>query len=139
MAPRAVADTNVWVAAAISPGGVCGQVVRAAIDGRWQPVACPRLFEELADVLGRPKFRRWVTTDEAARFVSAVAVLAEGKPDPTPSDRPITSDPDDDFLILLAREAGTAVLVSGDPHLIALAGIQPAVLTPRQFLEWLPE
>ncbi|MDQ6947371.1 MAG: PIN domain-containing protein [Actinomycetota bacterium] len=37
--PRAVADTNVLVAAAISPQGVCGRLVDAAIHGRWRAVA----------------------------------------------------------------------------------------------------
>ncbi len=47
--PRAVADTNVLVAAAITPRGLCGRLLDAAIDGRWQLVANPDLTE-LAEI-----------------------------------------------------------------------------------------
>jgi hypothetical protein len=56
-APRAVADVNVLVSAARTPNGLCGRLLEAAIDGRWQPVVSMALFEELEDVLARPAFR----------------------------------------------------------------------------------
>ena len=59
-----------WVSAAITPRGVCGQLVDAALVGRWQPVASPRLLGEVEAVLARERFRRWLTTDEAEQFLS---------------------------------------------------------------------
>jgi putative PIN family toxin of toxin-antitoxin system len=133
--PRAVADTNVWVAAAIAPHGVCGQLLRAAIAGRWEPIASPLLVEELAEVLARRKFRRWLTVEDAKRFVAAVSVIAELNPDPPPSATVSTADPDDDYLVGLAQAVEhVAVLVSGDPHLTELVDLQPPVMTPAEFL-----
>jgi len=37
---------------------------------------CPLLLTELQEVLTRPKFRRWLTTDEAYQFVCDVQVLS---------------------------------------------------------------
>ena len=39
-----MADTNVLVAAAITPRGLCGRLLEAAIDGRWQLVTSPMLL-----------------------------------------------------------------------------------------------
>src|SRR6266540_4071843 len=70
--PRAVADTNVLVAAAITPRGSCGCLLEAAIDGRWQLVTSPLLVAELEEVLSRDKFRRWLSQGEAAQFVADI-------------------------------------------------------------------
>ncbi|WP_298385496.1 hypothetical protein [Ferrimicrobium sp.] len=40
--------------------------------------------------------------------------------DPPEGDNPITDDPDDDFLVLLAEVAGADVLLSGDPDRTAV-------------------
>lgn len=134
--PRAVADTNVWVAAAITPSGVCGRILQAAIGGRWQPVVSPLLLAELDEVLARPKFRRWLSTDEAQQFVADLKVLADEVDDPgtEPTERSV--DPDDDFVVALTEIAQAEALVSGDPHLLDLH-IDPPVVTPAVFLEWL--
>ncbi len=47
----------------------------------------------------------------------------------------VSPDPDDDYLIALARAGNADYLVSGDRHLTHLADPEPPVLTPRQFLE----
>lgn len=64
MPPRAVADTNVFIAAAIGPAGTCGRLITAIAQHRWQPVVCPMLVGELSDVLHRDKFRRWIGVDD---------------------------------------------------------------------------
>ena len=73
--PRAVADTNVFVAASITPGGSCGNLLQAAIDGRWQLVLSPKILGELQAVLSRDKFRRWLSEAGVARFVGDVSGL----------------------------------------------------------------
>lgn len=131
---RAVADTNVLVAAAIAPNGLCGRLLLEAVADRWQLVVSPALMTELGDVLERPKFRRWLSTVEATRFAVGVGGLAEVVADPASSAVRRTPDPDDEFLIALARAAGVAALISGDAHLTAVVGLVPPVLTPAAFL-----
>lgn len=137
--PRAVADTNVLVAAAITPRGVCGRLLEAAIDGRWQLVASPLLMAELDEVLARGKFRRWLSEQEAVQFVADVRVLADVVADPGVSSAPETVDPKDEFLVALARVADVVALVSGDPHLTELVDLDPPVITPAAFMDRLQD
>ena len=122
------------MAAAITPRGVCGQVLQAALDKRYAIVVCPALLVELEEVLLRPKFRRYLSLDQARRYVALIAGIGESQPDPVV--RPgLTPDPDDDYLPALAQAADADYLISGDPHLTGLSAIRPPVLTPRAFLD----
>ena len=112
--PRAVVDTNVLVAAVIRPTGVCAHVLAGAANHRWQPVVSALPLAALAEVLHRPKFRRWLTTGEADAFVGAVGALAEFADDPASGAPGATRDSDDDYRVALARAAGVDALVSGD-------------------------
>ncbi len=137
--PRAVPDPNVLVAAAITPHGVCGRLVDAAIAGRWKPVASPQVLAELSEVLLREKFRRWLTVDDAEQFVAGIASIADVVDDPPPLDKAVSADPDDDYLIALALAEGVSALVSGDHHLTDLIDLVPPVMTPAAFLASLDE
>ena len=132
---RIVFDTNVFVAAVTSREGVSARLLLAARAGRFQIVASPLLLDELSDVLARPKFRRHLSIEDAHRFVDAIRELSVVVDDPQEGDDPITDDPDDDFLVLLAEAAGADVLVSGDPDLTTVQRPGLVVMTPRTFLE----
>lgn len=133
--PRAVADPNVLVAAAITPRGLCGRLLEAAIDGRWRLVVSPQVVNELTEVLVREKFRRWLTDDEARRFAADVTHVADLVPDPPATLHRQTRDPDDEYLLALAGTADVVALVLGDSHLTELANLDPPVLTPAAFLD----
>jgi uncharacterized protein len=106
-------------------------VVEAVITGQVTAVVTPHLLDELAAVLARPKFRRWVTTLDALAFVEALGNRAELQPDATtPSEA--SRDPGDDYLMEAARTAA-AVLVTGDKDLLDL-DLEPQAATPREFL-----
>jgi uncharacterized protein len=99
-------------------------------------ILSPCLLGELQKVLGRPKFRKYVTDEEASAFIEILRREAAIVPDPTPQPG-LTPDPGDDYLVALARAAGADYLVSGDTHLTGLADPRPPVLTPRAFLDLL--
>jgi putative PIN family toxin of toxin-antitoxin system len=111
--PRAVADTNVWVAAAVTPGGACGQLLNEALERRWEPVVSPLLVEELGELLARAKFRRWLTEAEAERFVGDLRRMADEVTDPPAVRAQRVQDPDDEFLVALVGVARVEALVSG--------------------------
>lgn len=133
---RLVIDPGVLVSALISPLGPPAELWQAIRAGRAQLVASPRLLSELAGVLEREKFRRYVELDEVHRFVAEVSDLADSRSDPDPG-APITRDPDDDFLVALAQVARVDAIVSGDGDLTEMTDLDPPVLTPRQVLEGL--
>ena len=127
-------DPGVVVAALITPAGVCGRVLRAALDDDYTLVVSPELLAELEDVLLREKFRPYLSEGEAAIAKSLLARVAELRADPGDVSR-ISPDPDDDYLIALARAAQVDYLVSGDGDLVQLAQVEPPIVTPREFLE----
>jgi putative PIN family toxin of toxin-antitoxin system len=136
---RIVFDTNVFVAAITSQESVSARLLLAARAGRFQLVASPLLIDELVGVLTRPKFRRYLSIEDASRFMNAVRALALIVDDPPEGGDPITDDPDDDFIVHLAKVAGADVLVSGDPDIttVQLPGL--VMMTPRSFLESLDD
>lgn len=99
-------------------------------------IVSTELLGELTEVLARERFRRWFTAEEADAFVVALGLVATSVGDP-PAQAGLTSDPDDDYLVALARAAHADYLVSGDRHLTQLPDPDPPVLTPRAFLELL--
>ncbi len=92
------------------------------------------LLGELETVLSRRKFRRYLSEDEAAKYVERFRERATMLPDPESIPR-ATPDPKDDYLVALARSVGADFLVSGDPHLTGLEDERLRVLTPRAFLD----
>ena len=104
-------------------------------------VVSEALLGELEDVLLRPKFRRYLTEDEALEYVSRFRSLAMMVSDPEVATGlpDLTPDPKDDYLVALARSSGAHFLIAGDPHLTKLSNPQPPVLTPRTFLDMLKE
>jgi putative PIN family toxin of toxin-antitoxin system len=132
--PRLVVDTNVLIAAVVSRGGTCDELFTGALAGRWTPIVSPILLEELADVFGRPKFRRSISFEQVEAFTADLALVTEVWPDSLELPG-ATGDPDDDFLVALAVSSGAAGIVSGDSHLTAPTNELPvAVFTPAQLL-----
>lgn len=131
---RVVFDPNVLVSAAIHPAGVPGRLVQLALERRVSIVACPALLDELHGVLSRPKFHRYITEDQGAEFVLAIAGAVEMHPDPavvTGRSR----DPADNYLLDLGQSAGVDRIVSGDGDLLSVRDHEPPVITPRHLLE----
>lgn len=129
-----VIDPNVWISALISPSGAPAGVLRAVLAGELIAVATPHLLEELAAVLYRDKFRRWVSLSDAEAYVSALADKVELRPEAGKPSRG-TRDPDDDYLVALAEES-RAVIVTGDDDLLDM-GLNPPAITPRALLSQL--
>ena len=99
-------------------------------------MASPRLLDELANVLARPKFRRYLSREEATAFVESFGKRVEIQPDQDVTE-PVTRDPDDDYLVVLAQAAGAQAIVTGDKDLLS-EDLQPPAVTPRELLESLP-
>ena len=124
-------DPNILVSAAVKPDGVSAEVVRAAFDDVVRFVVCPRLIDEFRVALGRDRFRRYLSRDQADVLVDATEAASEVVSNPKTVQR-VSVDPDDDYLIALARRERVDGIVSGDPDLTVHDG--PLILTPRDVL-----
>jgi uncharacterized protein len=134
---RVLADANVLVSAAIpkDPDSPPALVLDAALDGRIELVTSPGLLAEIASVLSRPRMRRYLSLDEARRFVAdlaSVTALSADAPLPHPA---VCRDPGDDYLVALAEASGVEAIISGDLDLLSLEPHVTAIITPRALIE----
>lgn len=127
-----VIDTHVLVSAALSAGGTCDQVVRAAVDGKIRLAWSAPMIAEYRAVLMRPKFQfsPAVVGSLLAMFNSTDQV-APGKAPPLP-------DPEDEIFLATALATTTQVLVTGNASHFPPEVCAPVrILTPVQALGWL--
>jgi putative PIN family toxin of toxin-antitoxin system len=101
------------------------------LSGDFELVASEQLLTELSRTLAYPKIQALVTTAEASLFVQLLRQSATIAIDP-PSAPPRSRDPGDDYLVALA-ESASAILVTGDRDLLALAPGLP-VFSPADFV-----
>jgi len=109
---RVILDTNILVAALISPTGPPAAILQAFLNERFTLVTCEPQFEEFKRVTRDPALRKRVKPAEAGTLVNELRVLAlipKGLPKVERS-----SDPHDDFLLALAEAASADYLVTGD-------------------------
>jgi uncharacterized protein len=129
---RAVLDANVLISAVLSPTGAPARLLLAWQAGAFELMLSPALLAELARALGYAKRSRLVPAADADTYVDWLERTATVARDPDGPPPVRTVDPDDDYLVTLAADQ-RAMLVSGDRHLLALAGDFP-VITPAGFL-----
>lgn len=136
---RAVVDPSVLVSAFIgNPEAGPGSLITAWRDRRFVLVVSPLLLDELTDVLGRSKFDRWSSEGRAAAYIAALRARSEHRSD-EPSAQPVeVRDPDDHYLVTLAREALADYLVSVDGDLLD-AALDVEVVDPAFFVAGLRE
>lgn len=129
---RGVFDNNVLVSAALLDG-VPRKAFDKLLDNGTVLVSVPVLLE-LADVLNRPKFDKYVTHDERMRFMVNFLKVAEMiKISETII---VCRDPKDDKLLELTVSGAADFLVTGDKNLLVLnpfRGVE--IITPREFLD----
>lgn len=130
---RVVIDPNVFVSAAISHGA-SRRITEVAAAGGFQMIACPRLLDELHRVLQREKFLKYRSREQLDRFVRDIELLVVVKPDPE-SIEPVTRDPDDDYLVALARQHSANRICTGDHDFDDVTW--PTVTTPGELLRHL--
>lgn len=129
---RWVLDTNTLVSRLLLPAGTAGRAVDRAL-ALGVPLVSDDTLAELADVLGRPKFDRWVTVDERQRFIALLGGVCRRVA--------ITHrvqacrDPRDDKFLHVALNGEAEAIVTGDADLLALHpfhGVQ--IFSPAAFL-----
>ena len=132
---RAVLDVNVLVSVLLSRDGAPARLLLAWRRGTFDLIVSQLLVEELRRALTDPKLARLVPAADAQAFVAWLVREATTIPDPDGPPPVRSTDPGDDYLIGLAMSAN-AMLISGDGHLLALAGDLP-IHAPAAFLDLL--
>jgi putative PIN family toxin of toxin-antitoxin system len=130
---RVILDTNV-VISGLFFGGIPGRILSAWRAGTVDLVISPSILAEYRRV-GALLTRRYAEVDFEP-FAALLALSSELIDAPSQLSDPISEDPDDDKFLACAAAAGVTVIVSGDPHLLAVSGWGGIeVLKPRAFAE----
>jgi len=133
---RVIIDANVFVSAAIQRGA-SHRIVAAWLAGTadFKVVMCPELLCENRDVLTtRPRLRKGISLENATLFVDTIEAVIDLVNDPD-GVRTETRDPNDDYLVALARAHDVDAIVSGDKDLLESEDQRPPVMTPAHFEE----
>ncbi len=139
-----VVDTNVWVSSFINRNGYPATLRAAWLAGRFSIAVSPPLLDELAEVMRRPRLRRFhkASDEQLETFLNqlvATALFVE-----TTGQVRLCRDPKDDFVLETAILSGANYLVSRDDdikrdpdlalHLVR-AGVQ--AISVHKFLDML--
>ena len=114
---RIVVDTNALVSRLLLPSSVPGQAVRKAVDNNILLVSEATMIE-LADVLARPKFDRYISLEDRQQFLRLLGRLAELVPIIYPVRQ--CRDPNDDKFLEVALNGKADLIVTGDADLLGL-------------------
>lgn len=138
-AERLVIDSNVWIAALLSPAGTARQLVDAVLDHDIDVLMSESIFTELVSRLDRPKFDRYREPESWNSFLTALVELAQWHDDAGTATG-TSRDVDDDKFLALAVTGQADAIISGDrdlPDLVSHEGIP--ILMPAQLLQRLRE
>jgi putative PIN family toxin of toxin-antitoxin system len=132
--PFWVIDTNVFVSAALTPGGICDQVLQCAVAGLFVPVWDNQILSEYREVLARPKFKLSKTTVRAL----LEALPSSGFHPTTPLAEIELPDLDDLPFVAVALATPDKTIITGNPSHYPesiMKKIGGKILSPRQAVE----
>jgi putative PIN family toxin of toxin-antitoxin system len=130
---RIVADTNCLVSRLLLPESVPAKAVRKAVD-EGQLLISDATLDELADVLSRPKFDRYVSLEDRQEFIRVLGRVVERVAITSPVKA--CRDPKDDKFLEVAVSGDADIIVTGDRDLLELhpfRGIE--IIPPREYLK----
>jgi putative PIN family toxin of toxin-antitoxin system len=132
-ADRLVIDTNVFIAALITPTGTARQVIDTVLAQGIDVLMSEATFNELVFRLDKPKFDRYRDRESWNAFVSALVDLVVWHENTDSADG-ACCDPDDDKLLSLAAIGAADAIISGDSDLLDMASFQGIpIVSPLQY------
>ncbi|MCP5453076.1 MAG: putative toxin-antitoxin system toxin component, PIN family [Spirochaetaceae bacterium] len=132
----AVLDTDVVVSSLLFRGAA-STIHRMILEGRILPLVSPPILDEYALVLAYEIFG--LTYPEVKYLIEEeIAPWFELRPIPRDSGHWILEDPSDDKFVRPTRSEPSAVLISGDHHILDRRGDLPCkVLTVQECIDFL--
>ena len=128
---RWVLDTNTLISRALLPGGTAARAVDRAL-ALGVPLVSDETLAELAEVLSRPRFDRYVSIDDRQRFLRLLLGVARR----VPITHRVSAcrDPKDDKFLHVALNGNTEAIVTGDRDLLVLDPFHGVrILSPTAF------
>ncbi len=135
---RVVIDANTLVSGSIDPYGDSPPCLLFSEleEMRFEAIICPELLGEITDTLHKPYFVDRIGEKTVEDILTGIADACTMLADPAEIDA-ILRDPDDDYLIALARTAKAEFIVTGDKDLLDHIDLQPPAINARRACELL--
>jgi len=129
---RIVIDTNIWISFLI--GKTLAGLSEAIINNNVIILFSTDLFDELIEVLQRPKFTKYFSQENIQEFVSLIHSKVEWIETNKHFDD--CRDPKDNFLLDLCVSGNADYLISGDEDLLTLNSFgRTKIINYRKFQE----
>jgi putative PIN family toxin of toxin-antitoxin system len=128
-------DTNIWISYALTPKGTVGGCVHKALQN-YDCAFSEETFREVTEVLLRPKFDPYISSERRVSFLEKMASVARWF---VVTDK-VTDcrDPKDNIFLELALACNADYLVTGDRDLLVLDPYgKTRILTVATFTELL--
>ena len=126
-------DTNVWISRVLLSDSLPARAVDKALESH-DVMLSEALMDELASVLARSKFDKYVSRVDRQAFIRRV--LQVGNLATVISQVADCRDPKDNMILALALDSSSHQIVSGDRDLLALDPWRRIrVVTPKAFLD----
>lgn len=129
---RVVIDTNAWISRLLIADSVSAQAVDMAME-QAEVVVSESTLGELADLLSRDKWDRYVTIEDRQEFMQRLMQITILRPVISQIDD--CRDPRDNKFLALAFDSEAEFIITGDKDLLVLhpwRGIQ--IIKPSDFL-----
>jgi putative PIN family toxin of toxin-antitoxin system len=102
-------------------------------DNSVELIICDEILSEIRDVLvSRPRLRKWISLDDAKRYVEMLQLHFNFVPNPAVI-IPLSRDSDDDYILALAKHERADYVISWDKDLLVLRLPDFSILTPAEF------
>ena len=130
---RVVLDNNLLVSALLLPASVPGHAFQRALE-TGQILVSEATLNELADVLSRPKFDRYISIKDRQEFLRLLSRVADIVP--TTYTVHACRDPKDDMMLEVAVNGEAQTLVTGDRDLLSLNPFHGIpIVTPAKYMK----
>ncbi|BEV09294.1 MULTISPECIES: putative toxin-antitoxin system toxin component, PIN family [unclassified Methylophilus] len=128
---RVVCDTNTLISYLLLPNSVSSIAVRKAFE-QGVLLVSESTLNELADVLSRPKFDRYISLEDRQAFFRLFSRMYERVNIVYPVNA--CRDPKDNQFLEVAVNGGASMIITGDADLLVLHPFQGiSILTAAQF------
>jgi len=113
---RLVVDANAWISSLMSPGFQIR--LEIVFDAEFHLLVSEGLFKDLAKALCKPKVAKKITWSDYEKLVSRLISVAEHIEVRSVID--VCRDPEDNFLLALAKDGNADYLLTGDHDLLVI-------------------
>ncbi|MCF2503459.1 putative toxin-antitoxin system toxin component, PIN family [Dyadobacter sp. CY107] len=129
---KIILDTNLWISFLISKD--FSKLDKILFSRKCRLVFSEELMQEFLQVAGRPKFKKYFSSDDLEAILQSIEEFADFVHVTTVTT--LCRDPKDNFLLSLAIASKADYLLTGDTDLLDIKKItNTEILTISQFLQ----